>query len=52
VEAIKVLSGAGEALIGRMMIYDALYSEVRTVSIDRRDDCAVCGQATATSGGS
>ena len=51
-EAIKVLSGAGEALIGRMMIYDALYSEVRTVSIDRRDGCSVCGRVKATTGGS
>ena len=42
VEAIKVLSGAGEPLFGRMMIYDAQYGDVRTISAKRRPDCPVC----------
>ena len=44
VEAIKVLSGAGEALLGRMMIYDALYGETRTIAVARAADCKVCGR--------
>ena len=44
VEAIKVLSGAGEALLGRMMIYDALYGETRTIAVVRAADCKVCGR--------
>lgn len=50
VEALKLLAGSGEALLGRMMIYDALHSEVRTVSIRRRSDCVVCGHAKSKSG--
>ncbi|WP_377508553.1 HesA/MoeB/ThiF family protein [Octadecabacter sp. R77987] len=42
VEAIKVITGAGEALRGRMMIYDALYGETRTIAMQPRADCPVC----------
>ncbi|MDA8587332.1 molybdopterin-synthase adenylyltransferase MoeB [Rhodobacteraceae bacterium] len=43
VEAIKHLANTGEPLRGRMMIYDALYGETRTIKIARRKECAVCG---------
>lgn len=43
VEAIKVITGAGEGLRGRLMIYDALYGETRTITMSPRDDCPVCG---------
>lgn len=43
VEAVKLLSGAGEALLGRMMIYDALYADVRVIGVSRREDCRICG---------
>ncbi len=43
VEAVKHICGAGEGLRGRLMIYDALYGEVRVIGIKRREDCAVCG---------
>ncbi|MBC7478270.1 MAG: molybdopterin-synthase adenylyltransferase MoeB [Pseudorhodobacter sp.] len=42
-EAVKHLTGAGEGLKGRLMIYDALYAEVRVIGIKPRPDCAVCG---------
>ena len=42
-EAVKHLVGAGEGLKGRLMIYDALYAEVRVIGIKRREDCVVCG---------
>ncbi|MCF2869644.1 molybdopterin-synthase adenylyltransferase MoeB [Octadecabacter sp. G9-8] len=43
VEAVKVLTDAGEGLRGRMLIYDALYGETRTISMKPRADCPVCG---------
>lgn len=43
VEAIKLLAGTGEPLLGRLMIYDALYSDVRVIGVKRREDCRVCG---------
>ena len=46
VEAIKVLTDAGDPLRGRMMIYDALYGDMRTISAKRRSDCAICGHVS------
>ena len=43
VEAIKVITGAGTALRGQMLIYDALYGESRTIMLKPRKDCPVCG---------
>ena len=43
-EAVKALTSAGESLRGRLMIYDGLYAQVRTVAIKRQTGCAVCGQ--------
>ena len=45
VEAIKLITGAGEPLLGRMMIYDALYADVRVIGVKRRDSCPICGSA-------
>ena len=45
-EAIKVITGAGAALRGDMMIYDALWSETRKIALKRRGDCPVCGEDT------
>jgi molybdopterin-synthase adenylyltransferase len=42
-EAIKWIARAGRSLLGRMLIYDALDAEVRTLRLARRGDCAVCG---------
>ncbi len=42
-EAVKHLTGAGEGLRGRLMIYDALYGEARVITLKRREECAVCG---------
>jgi len=42
-EAVKHLTGAGETLRGRLMVYDALYVETRVFSIEKRADCPVCG---------
>jgi molybdopterin/thiamine biosynthesis adenylyltransferase len=42
-EAIKLTVGAGEALTGRLMIYDALSAETRTVRVGADPECPVCG---------
>ncbi|WP_037316978.1 HesA/MoeB/ThiF family protein [Ruegeria halocynthiae] len=44
VEAIKVITGAGQTLRGEMLIYDALYGESRKITLSRRADCPVCGE--------
>ena len=44
VEAIKLITGAGTAARGQMMIYDALYGENRNITLERRPDCPTCGQ--------
>ncbi|SEO02685.1 Molybdopterin or thiamine biosynthesis adenylyltransferase [Salinihabitans flavidus] len=43
VEAIKLITGAGEPLRGQMLIYDALYGESRKITLKPRPDCPVCG---------
>lgn len=42
-EAVKEITGAGEGLRGRMMIFDALYADSRVIKVARRAGCAVCG---------
>lgn len=42
-EAIKIITGAGEPLGGRLLIYDALAGETRTVRIGADPACPTCG---------
>lgn len=42
-EAIKVITGAGEALTGRLLIYDGLDAESRTVRLSADPACPICG---------
>ncbi len=42
-EAIKLIVGIGEPLIGRLMLIDTLRMEFRTVKIRRNPQCPVCG---------
>jgi sulfur-carrier protein adenylyltransferase/sulfurtransferase len=44
VEAIKMLLGIGEPLVGRLLSYDALAEETRTFSFRRDPDCPACGE--------
>ncbi len=44
-EAVKLITGAGEALTGRLLIYDGLAGETRTVRIGADPDCPTCGGA-------
>ena len=42
-EAVKLITGAGEALTGRLLLYDALAAETRTVRVAGDPECPVCG---------
>ena len=42
VEALKLLTGAGQGLGGRLLIYDALYADTRIMQAAPRADCPVC----------
>ena len=44
VEAIKVLVGIGEPLVGRLLAYDALAEEFRSFSFRRDSACPACGE--------
>ncbi|AAS05856.1 adenylyltransferase/sulfurtransferase MoeZ [Mycobacterium avium subsp. paratuberculosis] len=46
-EAIKLITGIGESLLGRLMIYDALEMSYRTIAI-RRDPCDASRPAITT----
>lgn len=42
-EAVKLLLGIGEALIGRLLTYDALGMRFREVRLRRDPNCPLCG---------
>jgi sulfur-carrier protein adenylyltransferase/sulfurtransferase len=42
-EAIKLLLGIGEPLIGRMLLYDALEMSFNTIKVRKDPNCPVCG---------
>ena len=43
-EVIKLLTGIGEPLIGRLLMTDALNMDFRTVNVPTNPDCPVCGE--------
>ncbi|MBM3771282.1 MAG: molybdopterin-synthase adenylyltransferase MoeB [Acidimicrobiia bacterium] len=42
-EAIKLLTGVGEPLVGRFLLYDALKMRFRELKVPKDPDCPVCG---------
>ena len=42
-EAIKLMTGIGEPLIGRFLIYDALKMRFRELKLKKDPECPVCG---------
>ena len=42
-EVIKEITGAGETMAGRLMIYDALTAESRIIRVPPDPHCALCG---------
>jgi sulfur-carrier protein adenylyltransferase/sulfurtransferase len=43
-EAIKLLTGIGDPLVGKLMIYDALEMEYRKLRVRKDPSCALCGE--------
>ncbi len=43
-EAIKLLTGIGEPLVGRLMLYDGLEMTYRAMKVHKDPECAVCGE--------
>lgn len=43
-EAVKLITGAGEILRNRLLIWDGLYAEARLVTTKSRGNCPVCGK--------
>lgn len=43
-EAIKVLTGIGDPMVGRLMLYDGLDMAYRSVKIRKDPNCAICGE--------
>lgn len=49
-EAIKFLLGAGDLLVGRLLVVDALSARFREVKIQRDPNCALCGEHPTITG--
>jgi sulfur-carrier protein adenylyltransferase/sulfurtransferase len=49
-EAIKLITGIGESLAGRLMIYDALEMSYRSVRVRKDPECAICGKNPTITG--
>lgn len=47
-EALKLLLGLGDALIGRLLLVDTLGMRFRSIAIDRDPTCAACGTRAIT----
>ena len=41
-ECIKILSGFGKPLVGRLLLVDATTLQIRTLSLQKNPDCPVC----------
>jgi molybdopterin/thiamine biosynthesis adenylyltransferase/rhodanese-related sulfurtransferase/molybdopterin converting factor small subunit len=42
-EAVKLILGIGEPLVGRLLLYDALAMKFRELKLRRNTECPVCG---------
>jgi molybdopterin/thiamine biosynthesis adenylyltransferase/rhodanese-related sulfurtransferase len=46
-EVIKLVLGAGEPLVGRLLLYDALSTRFTELKVRRDPDCPICGENAA-----
>ncbi len=49
VEAIKILLGVGDPLVGRLLLYDALSQRFTELTVDPRPDCPWCADGAVIS---
>jgi molybdopterin/thiamine biosynthesis adenylyltransferase len=47
IEVIKLVTGAGEPLIGRLLLYDALGATFTELKVRRDPDCPICSRDPA-----
>ena len=50
-EAIKYVTGVGELLTDTLLTFDALTMNFRKISLQRRPDCAACGESSSLKAG-
>jgi molybdopterin/thiamine biosynthesis adenylyltransferase/rhodanese-related sulfurtransferase len=43
IETIKLILGAGDSLVGRLMLFDALGMKFRELKLKKNPDCPLCG---------
>src|ERR1700675_83244 len=43
-EAVKLILGIGETLVGRLLLYDALGMRFRELKLRKNPDCPICGE--------
>ena len=43
-EAVKLITGTGNPLIGRLKIYDALEMDLKTIKVRKDPSCPICGE--------
>jgi len=48
-EAIKIITGAGQPLVGAVLTYDALTAEFETIRLKKNPDCPICGTSPTQS---
>jgi adenylyltransferase/sulfurtransferase len=44
VETIKLITGVGQPLIGKLLVYDALYQDFSFFNVKKDSDCPLCGK--------
>ena len=44
-ETLKLLTEQGEALIGRVLLFDSLHMEWTPIRLAKRANCVVCGES-------
>jgi adenylyltransferase/sulfurtransferase len=49
-EAIKLLTGIGEPIVGKLVVYDALEMEYRKLTVRKDPNCAICGENPTVTG--
>jgi sulfur-carrier protein adenylyltransferase/sulfurtransferase len=49
-EAIKLVTGIGEPLLGSLMVYDALEMSYRKIKVRKDPNCAICGENPTVTG--
>jgi len=42
-EVVKLITGLGEPLVGRMIVFDSLYTWFDELKVERNPECKVCG---------